>query len=174
MSRRVLLIAGALVVLLAACVGMVSVLLTGAETDEPRRDVRAAAVARVPGPGSDADRVVLTVELPARGEPLSPAGRSHGPGCPQTEVSALLGIVIGNPHGVVVAEAVPGGPAAEGGIVQGDSIVECDGEAVTCPSKLLPLLEQGEERRQLKLTVLRGAEDGSARPSSDEEDTTPA
>jgi S1-C subfamily serine protease len=109
----------------------------------------------MPGPGSDAERLVLTVELPAAGEPLMGGGPGHGPDCPQTQVSALLGVVIGNPHGILVAEVRPNGPAAEGGIMQGDSIVECDGAAVTCPSKLLPLLERGEERRPLELTVLR-------------------
>jgi S1-C subfamily serine protease len=159
MGKRVLLIAGAAVVLLAAYVGMLSVLRTRAETDEPRRDVRAAALARVPGPGSDADRLVLTVELRAKGEPLSPGGGGHGPGCPQTQVSALLGIVIADPHGILIARAVPGSPAAEAGIMTGDSIVECDGVPVTCPSKLLPMLERGDERRQLELTVLRRTKD---------------
>ena len=155
MSRRVVLIAVVLVVLLAAYVSIGLLLPTGPAANESRPDARAAALARVPGPGSDADRVVLTVELPAEGEPLTASRSGHGPGCPQTAVSALLGIMIANPHGILVARVTPGGPAAEAGIVRGDSIVECDGEAVTCPSKLLPLLERGEERRQLKLTVLR-------------------
>jgi membrane-associated protease RseP (regulator of RpoE activity) len=159
MSRRVVMIAGVLVVLLAAYIGIRLVVLNASAGDEPRRDVRAAALARVPGPGSDADRVVLTVEVPAWGEPLAPVGGSHGPGCPTTEVSALLGIVIGSPHGILVAGVRPDGPAAKGGIKQGDSIVECDGAAVTCPSNLLPLLERGEERRPVELTVLRRAKD---------------
>jgi len=159
MSRRVVLTAGVLVVLLATYVGIRLVVLNASAGDETRRDARTAAREQVQGPGSDADRVVLTVELPAKGEPLSASGGGHGPNCPQTQVSALLGIMIADPHGVVVAGATPGGPAAEGGIVRGDSIVECDGQPVTCPSTLLPLLEQGEERRQLKLTVLRGAKD---------------
>jgi len=167
MSRRVVLVVGALVVLLAAYVGMVSVLRTRAETDEPRRDARAAALARVPGPGSDADRVVLTVELPAEGEPLSPAGRGHGPDCPQTQVSALLGIVIANPHGILVGGVRPDGAAAKGGIKRGDSIVECDGQPVTCPSRLLPLLERGEEPRRLELTVLRRAKNSGAPTSAE-------
>ncbi len=155
MSSRVVLIGVVLLVLVAAYVGISFVLATDPAAKEPRRDPRAAALARVPGPGSDADRVVLTVELPAKGEPLAASGGGHGPGCPQTHVSSLLGIMIANPHGIVVARVTPGGPAAAGGIKRGDSIVECDGKPVTCPSSLLPLLEQGEERRQLKLTVLR-------------------
>lgn len=155
MSRRVALTGVVLVVLLAAYVWIEVVSPTGPAASRPRPDARAAALAQVPGPGSDADRVVLTVELPAEGEPLFPSGGGHGPGCPQTQVSALLGIMIANPHGILVARVTPGGPAAEAGIVRGDSIVECDGEPVTCPSKLLPLLERGEERRPVKLTVLR-------------------
>jgi S1-C subfamily serine protease len=159
MSRRAVLTAGVLVLLLAAYVGIRFVVLNASAGDEPRRDARAAAREQVQGPGSDADRVVLTVELPAVGERLMGGGPGHGPNCPQTQVSALLGITIANPQGVIVAGATPGGPAAEGGIVRGDSIVECDGQPVKCPSKLLPFLERGEERRQLKLTVLRGAKD---------------
>jgi S1-C subfamily serine protease len=173
MSRRALLIVGVLVVLLAAYVGIRFVALHVSADDEPHRDVRAAALARVPEPGSDADRVVLTVEVPARGEPLSAGGRGHGPDCPQTHVSALLGIVIASPHGILVARTVPGGPAAEAGIMKGDSIVECDGKRVSCPAALLPFLEQGEERRQVELTVLRRAKNSGARPASDEDHTTP-
>ena len=155
MSRRVVMIAGVLVVLLAAYIGIRLVVLNASAGDEPRRDVRAAALARVPGPGSDADRVVLTLVLPAEGEPLTASSSGHGPGCPQSQVSALLGIMIAKPHGILVARVTPGAPAAEAGIVRGDSIVECDGEPVTCPSKLLPLLERGEDRRPVTLTVLR-------------------
>ena len=140
MGKRVMLAAGVLALLVAgAYVGIRAVVVNASAGDEPRRDVRATAREHIPEPGSDAERVVLTVELPAKGEPLRGGGPGHGPGCPQTEVSALLGIVIANPHGILIARAVPGGPAAEGGIMAGDSIVECDGQAVTCPSKLLPL-----------------------------------
>lgn len=155
MSRRVALIGAVLVVLLAGYVGISSVLPTDPAASKSRPDPRAAALARVPGPGSDADRVVLTLVLPAQGEPLTASSSGHGPGCPQSQVSALLGIMIAKPHGILVARVTPGAPAAEAGIVRGDSIVECDGEPVTCPSKLLPLLERGEERRPVKLTVLR-------------------
>ena len=155
MSRRALLIAGVLVVLLVACVSVGFVLTTRLAGDTPRRD-----------------SVVLTVELPAVGEPLAPSGGGHGPDCPQTQVSSLLGIVIADPHGILVAGVTPRGPAAEGGIMRGDSIVECDGKPVTCRSALLPLLERGEQRRRLELTVLRGAKDSEVRPVSNEDDTT--
>jgi S1-C subfamily serine protease len=155
MSRRVVLIGAVLVVLLAGYVGIRLVVLNASGGDEPRPDARAPALARVAGPGSDADRVVLTVVLPAEGEPLTASRGGHGPGCPTTVVSALLGIMIASPHGIVVARATPGGPAAEAGIAQGDSIIECDGKPVSCPASLLPLLERGEERRPVKLTVLR-------------------
>ena len=172
MGRGVVWTVGVLVVLLAAYAGIRLVVLNASAGDEPRRGAEPAAETWAPGPGGDADRVVLTVELPAQGEPLMGGGPGHGPDCPQTQVSALLGIRIANPHGILVSQAIPGGPAAEGGVKQGDSIVECDGAPVTCPSRLLPLLGRGEERRPVKLTVLRAAKDSEGRPAATEGETT--
>jgi S1-C subfamily serine protease len=110
----------------------------------------------------NADYIEVTVELPARGEPLAWSGRGHGPGCPQTQVSAVLGIAIGDPHGVVVSRVIPDGPAADAGILPGDGIVKSGGVEVTCPSKLLPHLGREEERRSVELTVRRPVETGEA------------
>jgi S1-C subfamily serine protease len=75
---------------------------------------------------------------------------------------------------VVVAQAVPGGPADEAGIMAGDSIVECDGKRVTSPSALLPLLAPGEKRRQVHLTVLRPVTDSDGAPESKEDNAESA
>ncbi len=96
------------------------------------------------------------VQLPAQGEPLTRVpGSGHGPRCPTTQVSSLLGIAVARPHGIVIQSVVADGPAAKAGIRRGDGIVKCDGKAVSCPATLLPHLDRGEKRRPVELTLKR-------------------
>jgi len=108
-------------------------------------------------PGSY-EELVLTVALPAQAKPdtgeTPPATGGHA-NCPMSESSEILGIQIGQPHGVIVSRVVPGGPAEKAGIKAGDSIVACNGKVVTCPSTLRPLLGAGEKAREVKLTIRR-------------------
>jgi hypothetical protein len=102
------------------------------------------------------EELVLTLSIPD----LSQAGPGAGspgsgghPGCPKSASSDILGIQISRPHGVIVGAVVPGGPADMAGIKVGDSIIACDGQPVTCPASLLPLLGGGP--RDLQLTIRR-------------------
>jgi hypothetical protein len=58
--------------------------------------------------------------------------------------------------------------------MKGDSIVECDGEPVTCPLALLHLLEQDVERRPVELTVLRRVKGSGDSPAETDDDTRSA
>jgi predicted metalloprotease with PDZ domain len=111
-----------------------------------------------PAPAADQDKLVIPVQLPPAGQvrPMAGAGLSgHGPNCPQTQVSGLLGVQIGQPHGVILGHVSPTGPAGKAGLKAGDSIIACNGAAVTCPATLLPMLRTGEKPTTVKLTVLR-------------------
>jgi len=79
----------------------------------------------------------------------------HGAGCPQTEVGNLLALSLRQPHGCIVGSVSGKGPAGKAGIKPGDSIVEADGNLVTCPSTFVPYLGLTEKPRKVKLTLLR-------------------
>ena len=156
MSRRVLPVVAVLVVVVAAYVWVTSAFsgsksaATTKATPAPQMPARTQAH---PAP-ANADVAILKLELPAKDEPLAWEGAGHGEACPQTQVSSVLGIEIGNPHGIVVAKVIKNGPAEKAGIAVGDSIVQCDGQAVTCPSSLAPLLARGAQRRTIELGVI--------------------
>ncbi len=84
---------------------------------------------------------------------MGPGG--HGGGCPQTEVGATLGLALSQPHGCIVGNVMPNGPAGKAGVKTGDSIVEADGKTVTCPSVLAPCLSSTAQPGKVKLTILR-------------------
>lgn len=117
------------------------------------------------------EEIVVVCELPALGEPLPDAPEAHGPNCPTTQVSSLLGIGIATPHGIEIESVAEGGPAARGGILPGDGITACDGQPVDCPKTLLPHLGQGEERRPVELTVKRATRPDDDRDDADAPDT---
>lgn len=152
----------------------------------PRAGARAgpdAAPGAAPRAASESgQRVTVTVEFGGRGKG-SPEARSqrsagapeqpgqargrgpgaggpagHGAGCPQTQVGAMLGIQIAQPHGCIVGGVHPGGLADRAGIEVGDSIVACSGVTVTCPSTLLPELERARAVGKAELTVVRQSE----------------
>lgn len=170
MSRGVWTFVGVLGVVAVVCFGVMRLLGPPSQADEGPRSKAVAPRENLPEEAAEpdnADYIVVTVELPARGEPLAWSGRGHGPGCPQTQVSAVLGIAIGNPHGVVVSKVIADGPAAKAGILPGDGIVKAGGWEVTCPSKLLPYLERRQERRSVEFTVRRPVESGEAAEPAD-------
>jgi membrane-associated protease RseP (regulator of RpoE activity) len=86
----------------------------------------------------------------------------QGGGCPQTTVSIVLGLSLSQPHGCIVANVTPKGPAGKAGVKSGDSIVEADGKTVTCPSVLAPYLSDTAQPGKVKLTILRRKDAGSA------------
>jgi membrane-associated protease RseP (regulator of RpoE activity) len=133
---------------------------TAAQPPETAGGVERPETAAAPRARSGFEHVVVTLELPALDEPLIWAGEGHGPNCAMTKVSSVLGIAIGQPHGITVARVIPNGPAAEAGILAGDGIVQCGEAKVTCPASLLPYLKRGQEPKSLTLTVRRPARRG--------------
>ncbi len=119
----------------------------------------AAPAVEQPPKGAGFEEIVVTVEIPiqppAGEEPAQPAGAHGGPNCPMSQSGRLLGVVIGAPHGIIVSQVLPDGPAAKAGIKVGDSIVECDGVKVSCPSVLRPMLGEGLSRLTVRLTIHR-------------------
>jgi len=101
------------------------------------------------------EEVVLQLELPAKGEPLTPSGGPDNPRCPQKRVSKLLGVDIANPHGIRIGSVMSDGIADAAGIKEGDSIAKCEGIEVSCPSDLAPHLGRKEEPRIVEITVRR-------------------
>jgi len=79
----------------------------------------------------------------------------HGASCPQTQVGTTLGLTLSQPHGCIVGNVMPNGPAGKAGVKPGDSIVEADGKTVTCPSVLAPCLTGTAQPGKVKLTILR-------------------
>ncbi len=73
--------------------------------------------------------------------------------CPRTYLIALFGADFANPHGCVIGEVTPGGPAQRAGLQVNDRIAACNGEAVTCPRTMLPVIQQALRRGDGKLTL---------------------
>jgi len=163
------------VVLGLACAGLLAV-LPGVRSGNvsPRANPYSRLPARPTDLESDQapfEEVVAVCQLPAADEPLLEVpGSGHGPNCPTTQVSSLLGIAIASPHRITIGSVVPEGPAARAGIKSGDGIVKCDGQTVDCPRTLLPHLGQAEERSPVELTLRRPirAEDGGDRAGKTE------
>lgn len=59
-------------------------------------------------------------------------------------------------HGAYVADLVPGGPAAAGGVQTGDIITAIDGEEISQTTSLQDLLFQHKPGDQVELTIARG------------------
>jgi len=95
-------------------------------------------------------------------------GGGHGGACPQTQMNDALGLGLSQPHGCIVGSVSPNGPTGKAGVKVGDSIVEADGNTVTCPSTFVPYLTGGPNSHAMKLTVLRrksGAPPAAGKPS---------
>ncbi len=104
------------------------------------------------------EELVITVEIPGctPEEWAASKDKSHGGrGCPMKDSSAILGVTISSPHGIVISEVVPGSPADKAGLKKGDSIVACNGNPTSCPSVLRPMITPTRTTRVVKLTVRR-------------------
>jgi hypothetical protein len=108
------------------------------------------------GKASWTERTV-TVSIPAE------TADSDETGCPQSAVSAILGVVIASPHGCLVGRVMPGGSADTAGLKAGDGIIACQGESVSCPSSLLPHMLPAGEDREVELTLRRWQQPGTAK-----------
>jgi C-terminal processing protease CtpA/Prc len=183
MPRRMGWLAGAAVVLLAGY-GLMLAVRGMKRAQSPVPEERSAALTQ---PSETHDILELTVEVPAvqqeasggeaaANQPLASsdpremrlsAARSGqvGAGCPMNAVSLILDISFASPHGCLVGEVHPGGPAAKAGIKPGDSIVAADGSVVSCPSKLLPRVQQGSKPAQVVLTIKRPKAEATAAQS---------
>lgn len=71
------------------------------------------------------------------------------------ELSSYYGI--GADRGLLVVRVVPGSPAEEAGLAEGDVIAEADGRPLSRVSDLRAALEDDLERGYVELTVLRGS-----------------
>jgi hypothetical protein len=168
-----------LVVAVLFGVANIALVISGRKSERPDMSDQATTQDRVaprpatrPADKGPFEEVVVVCELPAIGEPIPPVpGSGHGPNCPTSKVSSLLGIAIASPHGIKIGSVVSGGAAAQAGILPGDGIAKCDGEAVSCPSRLLPHLDQAEERRPVELTVKRPIRPADGPKETDEPDT---
>ncbi len=102
--------------------------------------------------------MVIPVEIPActPEEWAEKKDKSHGGrGCPMKDSGTILGIRISSPHGIIVSEVVPGGPADKAGIKVGDSIIACNGKPTSCPSVLRPMIVPKKQSYVVKLTIRR-------------------
>jgi len=140
--------------------------VAGPKPAPPTPQRQAARARRGPRPSADIEEVVLTLTLPPANEKLATEAVSgHGSDCPQSRLSALLGVGIASPHGVVIGQVLPEGLGAKAGIKPGDSIVEADGARVTCPSSLMPRLTRTDKLREVKLTVIRAKHAAAPQPA---------
>jgi S1-C subfamily serine protease len=76
-------------------------------------------------------------------------------GCPKSALQEMLGLTFSEAHGCVVGEVDPGSTAAKAGLKRGDSIVACNGNTVTCPSSLFPVLQPDPKTGKVTFTVNR-------------------
>lgn len=65
---------------------------------------------------------------------------------------------IGQDSGLLIVSVEPGSPAADGGILLGDTIVALDGQTVATHEDLMALLVGDRVGQKLPLTVVRGGE----------------
>jgi S1-C subfamily serine protease len=135
----------------------------GAATQPTAPSATAKPAARATGPAAPApvkpsagqEEIVLTLTLPPANEEITTKAVSGHGACPLTTVSALLGVQVTRPHGMVIGRVLPEGLGAKAGIKPGDSIVKADGVAVSCPQAFVPYLQRTDQPRAVQLTILR-------------------
>ena len=81
--------------------------------------------------------------------------------------------VVHREPGVVVVSVEPESPAAEAGLVQGDVLLEIDGEALNDPSELVRYIQKLEPGDEVELTVLHGDEERTLTATVGERDGEP-
>jgi predicted metalloprotease with PDZ domain len=105
-------------------------------------------------------RRLATIALVLAVGGLVHAGAAPGEASPGGEASeghAWLGVFLGDEvdGGVHVSAVVPGGPAARGGLVSGDVVVQADGLRVLTVRDLTRLLDRARPGAHLDLRLLR-------------------
>jgi hypothetical protein len=94
------------------------------------------------------DQVAVTIKIPAADD--VPSGGQDG-GCPRHRICDILGITLGEPHGLEVAGVLPQGPAGRAGIEPGDRM----GKPTDCPSTVLPHFLPDTDARAVEWTIRR-------------------
>lgn len=76
------------------------------------------------------------------------------------DVTRELGESFGmkNPHGALISEILPNGPAAKSELKAGDVVTEFEGRSIASSAELPPLVGQTAPGAHSKLTVLRGGQ----------------
>lgn len=125
-------------------------------------------VAASPAPTPAPAPVPLPGPEPAPGpplvEPAPVASRGFlGIGARPVETADLRRLKITQPHGAVVTQTYPGGPAETAGIRAGDLVVGADGTAITTPAELIALVGRHHAGDLLSLQVLREGQVGIVR-----------
>ncbi len=131
--------------------------VTKVETPAPKAEtpVPVSQPPAVPLP-EGAQLVKLTIKVPP--EAISPrggGGRGGRRDCPQSRLQELFGVRFAQPHGCIVGEVESNSAAEQIGLKAGDSIIECNGDKVTCPASLLQRLPLGKEPGLIELTIAR-------------------
>ncbi len=135
MNRRLVFLLALLVVAITSYVVVARMALV------PPLQVAAAEEKRPPLEMQD---ITVTIEIPA-------IPKEELPGCPEKQLSKVLGARIGTVAGVPVFAVEPGKPAAKAGIQMGDRL----GGPEVCPSSLYKTFTPGKEPRTITWTIHR-------------------
>ncbi len=184
MSGRLRWLAVTVLVLLAGYVAILA-MWPEARPSRPRRSASrrvdtssAPASQHRPSQGSY-QQVSCEIVIPSADE-VGPLG-----GCPKTQLGTILGVSIARPHGLVVGDVAPDGPAAKAGVQPGDQL----GLPSECPSSTIGRFLPRDEAHTVTITITRrkpeqadaqagsepetGAEKEAAEPPSQEEPKSP-
>jgi S1-C subfamily serine protease len=98
---------------------------------------------------SDLERELVPERVPLPGSPEFPAG-----------ATPFLGVVVGDEEegGVLVAEVLPGSPAEEAGLREGDVILSANGEPADTLEQLRDLILEAGVGGHLEMEILRDGE----------------
>jgi hypothetical protein len=161
MNRRLIVL---LFVLVALAVALPATLRLGPSlrSAKAKRKPPADLPAWAPAAGKTdhLDAVTVTIKIPAAAE--FPEGVASGAGCPQKELSSVLGVAVSPGQGCVVLKLDENGPAAKAGIQLGDRLSsEPDG----CPSSLAGKFLPSKEAREITWTVQRPVLTSTTQPA---------
>lgn len=81
-----------------------------------------------------------------------------GVGAQPVRLPAVLGQQLGQETGLLLASVEPGGPAEEGGLLLGDTIISLDGQPVRHMDDLLALLSEDRVGAEVPVRIVRGGQ----------------